>query len=160
MASIRLFDPERDRSGLRRGVIELQEFERGLEPALPPGEDIADAYLTDLLEACERWSGAVFIACEADAVVGYVSVFSRVPPSDPDEPPAPFALIRDLVVVPEHRGQGLGALLLSRAEVFAREKGATILRVSVLAKNTQAKELYEAFGFEHRLVELSKRLAG
>jgi ribosomal protein S18 acetylase RimI-like enzyme len=160
MASIRLFDPERDGSGLRRGVIELQEFERGFEPTLPRGEDIVDRYVADMLESCERWKGAIFVADEHDEVVGFVSVLAHVMPTEPDEPPEPFALIQDLVVVPEHRGRGLGAQLLSRAEVFAREEGAAILRVSVLAKNTQAMELYDAFGFERRLVQLSKPLAG
>ena len=160
MATIRRCNLERDLPGLRRGVVELQEFERSIEPTLPQGEDIADGYLADMLASCERWSGAVFVADERGEVVGFVSVFARVPSTERDEPPTPFALIQDLVIAPEHRGQGLGAKLLSRAEIFAREEGAAILRVSVLAKNTQAMELYEAFGYERRVVQLSKRIEG
>ncbi|MDX1433484.1 MAG: GNAT family N-acetyltransferase [Gammaproteobacteria bacterium] len=160
MASIRLFDAERDLPGLRRGVVELQEFERALEPSLPRGEEIADAYIADMLEHCERWTGAVFVADKDGEVVGFVSVFARVPATEPDEAPAPYAMIQDLLIAPAHRGHGLGAQLLSRAEVFAREAGATILRVSTLAGNAQALELYDAFGYERRMVELVKRLAG
>lgn len=159
MASIRLFDVERDAPGLRRGVIELQEFERALEPRMPRGEDMADAYVADMLASCERWQGAIFVADEDGEVVGFVSVFARVP-AEIDEPREPYALIQDLIVSPEHRGHGLGAQLLSRAELFARESGADVLCVSVLARNTQARELYEAFGYENRLVQLFKRLDG
>lgn len=44
-AVVREYDPARDASDLRQCFIELHEFERGLEPALPPGESVAEAYL-------------------------------------------------------------------------------------------------------------------
>src|SRR5439155_22316864 len=59
---IRDYEPARHRDQLRSCVVELQEFERGLEPALPPGEEMADAYLAFLLERCSRASGRGFVA--------------------------------------------------------------------------------------------------
>ena len=46
---IRDYEPSRDRDQLRACVVELQEFERGLEPRLPRGEEMADQYLAFML---------------------------------------------------------------------------------------------------------------
>ena len=58
---IREYEPRRHRDRLRSCVVELQEFERSLEPALPEGEKMADAYLAFLLERCSRTSGRLFL---------------------------------------------------------------------------------------------------
>jgi hypothetical protein len=54
VSSIRSYDPNRDQEGLRRCIIELQEHERSLEPWLPPGEVMADAYLDFLMTRCQQ----------------------------------------------------------------------------------------------------------
>jgi hypothetical protein len=59
---LRDYDPRRHRAQLRSCIVELQEFERGLEPALPRGEEMAEAYLTFLLERCARTAGRVIVA--------------------------------------------------------------------------------------------------
>ena len=42
---IRDYDPARDRDGVRDCFAELQDVERGLEPVLPEGRAVADAYV-------------------------------------------------------------------------------------------------------------------
>jgi GNAT superfamily N-acetyltransferase len=64
-----------------------------------------------------------------------------------------YAYISDLVVLPSHRGQGYGAALLQQAEEWARQKGMTMLKIHVLAKNLQAATVYLHAGF--RLYELA-----
>jgi len=61
-------------------------------------------------------------------VVGFVCVWARVPPTEPDEPQTEYAYISDLVVLAPFRQRGLGRTLLKQAEHYAREQKATVLR--------------------------------
>src|SRR5438093_1255349 len=108
---IRGYDPA-DRQHLRLCVVELQDFERQIDPALPAGEQMADAYLEFLFERCARWCGQIFVAEIDRAIVGFVGVLTRVPPEVPDESPAEYAYISDLVVLPSYRRRGIGRALL------------------------------------------------
>ena len=153
---IRECDPVRDRPGLRACVVELQEFERGIEPTLPKGEEMADRYLAHMLRRCADGTGRVYVA-EADGrIVGFVGVLARVVP-EPDESQA-YAYVSDLVVLPAHRRRGLGRALLERAEAYARREGARTLRVGVLARNDGAGRLYHRLGFADYTIQLSKPL--
>ena len=155
---IRAYEPERDRARLRACVVELQEYERNLEPALPPGEEMADAYLSHRLGQITGESGRLFVAEVDGAVVGFVGVRSRVPPGEPDEDPAPYAYVTDLLVRRDHRRRGIGRALLDHAEHHAREAGARTIRIGVLANNQIARRLYREMGFADYHVQLVKRL--
>jgi GNAT superfamily N-acetyltransferase len=153
---IRGYEPDRDRDQLRACVIELQEFERRLEPRLPQG--MVDQYLAFMLERCARTSGRVFVAAVDDTVAGFVAVLASVPAGEPDEDRAPYAYVSDLVVRSAYRRRGLGRALLEQAEGFARGAGASLLRVGVLARNEGARRLYARMGFADYTVQLSKPL--
>ena len=154
---IRDYDPARDRAAVRACFAELQDVERGLEPAMPSGDAVADAYLDFMLARCAEWDGAVMVAEEDGAVVGFICVWARVPPDDPSE--VRFsAHVSDLVVLPAWRGRGIGRALLARGEAYARSRGAERLRIGVLAKNEDARRLYAASGFREVYVLLTKPL--
>jgi ribosomal protein S18 acetylase RimI-like enzyme len=152
---IRDYEPHH-RPQLRACMVELQDFERNLQPALPEGEQMADAYLGSLFEKCARWCGKVFVAEVDNAIVGFVGVLSRVPPETPDEARAHYAYISDLVVLPPYRRRGIGSALLKHAEAFARDNGAKTLRIGVLAGNPIALNLYHRRGFVDYHVQLVK----
>ena len=91
-------------------------------------------------------------------MAGFVCVLTKVLPEEPSDSPHEYAYISDLVVLPQHRGQGLGGKLLARAEALAREAGVGTLHVGVLAKNRAAQKLYQNMGFSDFHVQLAKRL--
>lgn len=155
---IRDYDGVRDADALHTCFAELQDFERALEPDLPPGAEVASAYLPLLFARCARWRGRIFVAAQEGRVVGFAAVQAAVPQEEPDEPPGCYALLSDLVVLPEARRSGLGRALLERAEAYARAEGAHVLSLSVLARNAGARSLYAAAGFRERFVQLEKRL--
>src|SRR5262245_50405323 len=155
---IREYQPQQDTSSLRECIVELQEFERRIEPALPAGTAMADAYLAYILERCREYCGKVFVAEVDHKVVGFVSVWARVQPTEPDEPPTEYAYISDLVVLASFRQRGLGRVLLRRAEDYARDQQARVIRIGVLARNGIARQLYLDVGFTERRIELSKDL--
>ena len=153
---IRDYEASRHRGQLRACVVELQDFERGLEPTLPKGDAMADRYLAHVLDRCAGGAGRIFVSEEDGAVVGFVGVLARVVP-EPDEAQA-YAYVSDLVVLPAYRRRGIGRALLERAEAYARGEGARVLRVGVLAKNEAAARLYRSLGFGDYTIQLNKPL--
>jgi hypothetical protein len=90
-SNIREYRPECDAQGVRECFIELQNFERSLEPELLEGHVIADAYLAAMFARGDESAGKVFVAEVNGAVIGFVSVWAKVRPTEPDEPPIEYA---------------------------------------------------------------------
>ena len=55
--------------------------------------------------------------------------------------------IEFIAVKPQYRGKGIGTTLLKEAIAFAYREGFTRMRLFVREENTNAKRLYEKFGF-------------
>ena len=155
---IRDCEPARDRNALISCIVEMQDFERSVEPMLPAGVDMANSYVELLLDRCSGTSGRVFIAETDQTVVGFVGVITRVEPNDPDEEATPYTYISDLVVLSAYRRRGIGGALLRHAEAYARDQGMTLVRINVLAKNQAAGQLYRTLGFDDYRIQLLKRL--
>jgi ribosomal protein S18 acetylase RimI-like enzyme len=158
-ATLRDYDASRDVAAVRACFVALQEFERALDAAAPRGEAIADAYLDRMFGRCITWAGRVFVAEHEANVVGFVCVWGRVPPQEPDEPQRDYAYVSDLVVLPAFRRHGIGRALLARAEDYARSLGVETIGIGVMAENRTALDLYEADGYRATHLELRKPLA-
>ncbi|WP_435349546.1 GNAT family N-acetyltransferase [Haloarchaeobius sp. HRN-SO-5] len=90
-----------------------------------------------------------------DEVVGFVSFQPQRSDLDVD---ADRGLVENIYVLPEYRGTGRGAALLSAAEVELREQGVDVVQLEVMADNRRARSFYADHGYEdHRLV-LEKRV--
>jgi GNAT superfamily N-acetyltransferase len=155
---IRDYRPLTDFPAIRTCLIELQEFERRLDPRLPPGTAMADSYLERLFRRCDQYAGRLFVAEAAGGVVGYVSVLAACHSDSPDDAAAPFAFVDDLVVLPQHRDLGYGRALLDRAEAYAAAHGRAMLRLRVKAANRAARQFYARAGYAEYEVELEKQL--
>lgn len=71
----------------------------------------------------------------------------------------PAAMIEDLIVDKEHRGNGLGKQLLSSIEEWAVEKGASRLQLLADKNNTSALEFYKKISWNYtQLICLRKKL--
>ncbi len=156
---IRDYDALRDAAAVRTCFVTLQEFEHQIDPAAPRGEAVADAYLDRMFARCATWSGHVFVAEVEGAVVGFVCVWGRVPPQEPDEPQVDYAYVSDLVVLAAARRNGIGRALLERAEHYACSLGMETIGIGVMAGNRNARALYEARDYHEVHVELRKSLA-
>lgn len=73
---------------------------------------------------------------------GRLRIRGRVTPPKPDG----AYLVGELHVLPEFRGQGIGAAILEHAEEDARKRGIKLMALSTLTTNP-ARRLYERFGF-------------
>jgi len=158
MLKIREYDPGRDRAAVRSCLVELQEFEREIDPRIPPGEQVADACLEHMFRSCREFDGTVFVG-EADSiVVGFVTILAQYRSSEPNEDPRCHGYVSDLVVLTAYRDRGFGRSLLRAAEARFREGGGTSLRISVMAGNATARALYSEEGFAELEIRLEKRL--
>ncbi|MAA79073.1 MAG: hypothetical protein CL916_07405 [Deltaproteobacteria bacterium] len=68
----------------------------------------------------------------------------------------PSAHLETIIVAPKARGNGLGTLLLERAEQRAFELGAKSLTLHVFFNNIRARSLYKKHGYEEELFRCIK----
>jgi ribosomal protein S18 acetylase RimI-like enzyme len=105
-----------------------------------------------LREAVADQESPLLVAVDADAnVVGFTQV---VPTADEDDI---FSLTR-IYVDPNRWGNGIGSRLLERVKRAAADRGATRLRLGVMAENDRAVEFYEYRGFERVDADYDDRL--
>jgi GNAT superfamily N-acetyltransferase len=155
---IREYESESDLPAIRECAVELQDFERTLDPRLPKGEKMADAYLDEILDRVRKFEGKFFFAEIDGRVVGLVTVLGAYRLEEPSETPAPFAYVDDLLVLAKYRGQGIGKALLTQAEAYARRCGRASIRLRVKGGNHQARAFYTEAGYGEYELELEKRL--
>lgn len=158
MTNIRSLNSDTDATQLRACMIELQDFERELDSRMPSGEEIADDYIVEMLQRCRQCDGEVLVADADGEIVGYVTILNRVQSDDLDDGDIEFGLVADLVVRKAFRGRGLGRELMAAAEASARQNDVRWLRISVMAANRGARQMYETMGFSEIYVELEKDL--
>jgi ribosomal protein S18 acetylase RimI-like enzyme len=70
----------------------------------------------------------------------------------------PSGLIDELVVAADHRGIGIGKMLVSAAIETCRRLGCCEVEVSTEMSNTQAREFYKRCGFDEDAVLLEMQL--
>jgi ribosomal protein S18 acetylase RimI-like enzyme len=157
MVLIREYRPEDSRQ-VEECFVELQEFERLIEPRRVEGKIVAEKYLQFMFDKCAQTEGRVFVLEDDGRVVGFVSVWAKLKVNGLVNEESEAAYISDLIVIAAYRGQGFGRALLQRAEDYAVAKGATMLSIGVLAENTGARRLYNDFGFRENKVEMMKPL--
>jgi ribosomal protein S18 acetylase RimI-like enzyme len=157
MVSIRAYEPS-DQAGLATCILELQNFERALEPDRVEGEQIVTRNLADLLTMVEQRCGQIFVAELKAAIVGFVSVRLEHETDLYTSTLMDYAYIADLVVLPFARGQGYGTALLRKAEDFARQHSMKTLKIQVLVNNQQAAAVYRRAGFRPYELTLLKQV--
>jgi GNAT superfamily N-acetyltransferase len=157
MVIIREYNTKKDRQAVIELVGELQDSEKTFDPRIPTGAEVKEPYFKWMVARCRKYSGQIFVAEDNGKAVGFAAVFGRVKYPTPDDS-YDYAFISDLVVREPYRGKGLGHMLLSRAEEYARELGISRLQLEVTYDNNKARKLYSSFGFENDSMRLEKKL--
>ena len=156
---IRGFDKKRHLGGLKECMIQLQDFERRIDPRMPPGAAIVEPYLAEMFKRCEECGGRILVAEVAGNVAGYATILPKVKNEQLEDGDFEYGLISDLVVLEAYRGLGLGKKLLAAAEQYARTCNVKYLRIGVLHGNAAAEHLYASTGFSPLYNELEKVLS-
>ena len=155
---IREFDEKAHLAGVRACLIELQDFERSLDPRLPSGAEIVDDLIPRMMFRCATCDGMVLVAELSEAVVGFVTILAKVKSEEIEEGDVEYGLVSDVFVASKYRKQGIGRKLLEAAESYAKSNGVRWLRIGVLAENHSADGLYDSIGFKRFYIEREKEL--
>ena len=148
-----------DATALRACVTALQDYEMSINPLTAPPEAMIGQYLRALFTAPEQTCSRVFVKQLETEVIGFVAVQARVANEEPHEVHYHYAYISEIAVLPAYRSRGFGRELLKRAEAFAIDNGAKLLRIGTLWGNTAGYRLYKSLGFEEHAVLLQKELS-
>ena len=147
-----------DEANLIGLIRELQSHEIVYYDRMLPPDAVAGWYIDSIRRDCHEHAGHIRIAVHDGVPVGYCVVLTRVQSEDADEQPFDYAYVSELAVAQSARGRGIGKRLLQDAECLAQAADANWLRVSVLARNKVARELYSSYGFADHLINMEKPL--
>jgi len=121
-------------------VVELLAAQLG-EHSLAPAQAALEAAAAALI--AEPRLGRIFVAEAGGRIIGVAAMswsFSL-------EHGGRAAWLDELYVVPEHRGGGIGTMLLEAVRAAARAGGALAMDLEVEAGHERASSLYERHGF-------------
>jgi len=147
-----------DSRAVERCLAALQEFEAAFEPNRADPLQYAPRYREHLLTECRENIGQIFVAELTGDIVGLVCVLARVDSGELIEKVREHAYLTDIVVLPAHRGTGIGRDLLRTAEEYAASLGASELRIDILAANHRALTFYRDMEYQVYEVRVVKKL--
>lgn len=107
----------------------------------PLGRQDANAFWDNALTAADRGERIVLGAWDGEILAGTVSLLLDCPPNQPHR-----AEVAKLMTRPSHRGRGVAAGLMRRAESDAIACGRTLLTLDTAVEDG-ASRLYEGLGF-------------
>jgi ribosomal protein S18 acetylase RimI-like enzyme len=99
---------------------------------------------------------AVLVAESADGVIGYA--YAAIEGYDYMSLRGPAGVLHDLVVDPQHRGHGVGRLLLRAALSHLASRGVPRVVLSTAERNEAAQRLFQRSGFRRTMVEMTCEL--
>lgn len=147
-----------DRPALVRLMGALHEFESAFEENRS-GAEAADSHLAWVEKSVAELGGVILVAEAEGSVAGFVAYTFEEDPGTFVRPEfRRHALIWDISVAEEARGQGTGQALLQAAEDGAKAAGIHEMRLYVLEANTRARRIYEAAGYRNYERFLAKRI--
>ncbi|MBP4040665.1 GNAT family N-acetyltransferase [Aeromonas sp. SrichE-2G] len=92
--------------------------------------------------------GRLFCVAEQDgAVAGFLTARIDINETIPFLSKEPICRIGTVVVDEGHRSRGIGRALIAHCDHWAKARGASQIRLEVMAFNARARELYESLGF-------------
>ncbi len=150
-----------DRAILLGFLAAFQDYERGLNPNLRPGAEVAESCLAKIERDMAANDGAMFMAELTGEAVGFVCCYAG---HDHDmllhEQSRPYGYVSDVFVSPGHRGRGVGAALLAAAEDYLAGLGFSRVMLWVMADNRDARAVYEKRGYRAYDILYEKPLGG
>jgi len=154
---LRPYQPS-DRAAVAGLLLELNQHENSIS-----GESRTDVETAQIgaIEAEEMLAGgdtAVVLAERDGEVAGLLIWYVATGESYVFETLRRYGKVDALVVAKEHRGQGIGNLLLAEAERLTRERGLSRMMLHVIEGNDGAAEAYRKFGFRPHSINMAKPL--
>ncbi len=143
-------------------LVELQTYLSSLDEreVIVLKENYREDYFDHIMREIEKHEGKMFLARNSEGIIG-LATCKILEDSEERElttscPKSGF--ISDLVVAKNERGKGIGAALLTAADKFFAEHECDYIQLEVFEPNTDARRLYEEYGFKTNCRYLSKKV--
>lgn len=107
-------------------------------------EETKPAYEAALAAIAASPDSALFVACDGEDVVG---AFQLVLLHSIADRGRPRVKVEGVQVRDDQRSRGIGALMMARAETWARERAAVFIELVSNKKRADAHRFYERLGF-------------
>ena len=147
-----------DRAVLIRLMGDLNDFEAAIEDNRADAS-AAESHLDWVGGQIAQLGGVTLVAVLDGVVAGFLSYTFEEDPGTFVKPAyRRHALIWDISVAEDARGQGIGRALLDATERAVKAAGIAEIRLFVLERNIRARGIYEQAGFRNYERFLSKRL--
>lgn len=141
----------------RLGALLIQEHydfdSRRFLPARPGTPEGYASFISTQLKDPDK---AVLVADDNGDVVGYA--YAAVEGYDYMALRGPAGVLHDIIVDPEHRGRGVGRLLLEATLEFFRSRGVPRVVLSTAERNEAAQRLFASMGFRRTMIEMTREL--
>ncbi|MDO8523359.1 MAG: GNAT family N-acetyltransferase [bacterium] len=149
---------EKNAEALEKCIIELQEFEKNLQPDFrPKGSKVAAAYRKYLIKKIKSNHGKIFVAEADKKIAGFIAILLEKQTS-PCMAIKENAYITDLIVLSKYRKSGIASALLKHAEKFAIKSKMNNIFLDVMFNNKLALNFYHSKRFKNRGITLLKKL--
>jgi ribosomal protein S18 acetylase RimI-like enzyme len=135
-------------------VKEHYDFDPQRFLAARPGTP--EGYASFIRTQIEDSDKAVLIADDNGDVIGYA--YAAVQGYDYMALRGPAGVLHDIIVDPEHRGRGVGRLLLDATLAFFRSRGVPRVVLSTAERNEAAQRLFASLGFRRTMIEMTREL--
>jgi ribosomal protein S18 acetylase RimI-like enzyme len=141
----------------RLGALLIEEH-HDFDPQrfMAAGPGTPDGYASFLGSQLEDPDKAVFVVDDNGDVLGYA--YATVEGYDYMALRGPAGVLHDVIVDPEHRGRGVGRLLLNAALEFFRWRGVPRVVLATAERNEAAQRLFASAGFRRTMIEMTREL--
>lgn len=134
----------------------LQRYEAAFEHDRRLDGDYAEEQFAAITARADK--GSIFLAEVDGHIMGWVVVIEDESPVYVIDEERHAAVVVELYVDPQGRGQGAGRALLVACEEWGRQRGCSIIRIGHLASNRLAGAVYDKAGYEPYVVSRRKKL--
>ncbi len=141
----------------RLGALLIKEhYDFDSRRFLPARPGTAEGYASFLSTQLEDPDKVVLVADDDGDVLGYA--YAAIEGYDYMALRGPAGVLHDIIVAPEHRGRGVGRLLLEAALAFFRSRGVPRVVLSTAERNEAAQRLFASMGFRRTMIEMTREL--
>lgn len=119
------------------------------------------AFPQDMILSLINSKRSDYILCEEDdKIIGYVLIEEGSTPSDKivSFKKNNYAVIDEIIILPEYRMKGYGKILMDEATNWAKNRNLSSIELYVLANNYGAIAFYENDGFEEFQKKMRKEI--
>ncbi|MDQ3817592.1 MAG: GNAT family N-acetyltransferase [Acidobacteriota bacterium] len=135
-------------------IEEHHDFDPQRFLAARPGTP--EGYASFISTQLEKPDKVVLVANDNGDVIGYA--YAAIEGYDYMALRGPAGVLHDIIVDPEHRGRGVGRLLLNATLEFFSSRAVPRVVLSTAVQNEAAQRLFESAGFRRTMIEMTREL--